>query len=110
MNWKKWTGGTTFWRTLPAPSLIIFLAGVFCLFGSLGFILDSRNPQETTAGQLALNVVVRSCFAVLGLFGHRLDWTVIKQPLFAGERKHYRVQEYYAIVAVTTGARRKLPY
>jgi hypothetical protein len=64
MNWKNLTGGTTFWKTLPKSSLLIFLAAVFCLFGSLGFVLDSMNPQETTVSELTINVVVRSCFAV----------------------------------------------
>jgi serine phosphatase RsbU (regulator of sigma subunit) len=68
MNWKNWTGSATFWRTLPTSSFLIFLAAVFGLFGSLGFILDSRNPQETTAGELAINVVMRSCFAVCWAF------------------------------------------
>ena len=68
MNWKNWTGSATFWRTLPTSSLFIFLTGVFCLFASLGFIFDSRNPQETTASELTINVVVRACFAVCWAF------------------------------------------
>jgi hypothetical protein len=68
MNWKNWTGSASFWKTLPNSSLFIFLAAVFCLFGSLGFILDSRNPQETTVSELTINVVVRSCFAVCWAF------------------------------------------
>lgn len=47
MNWKRWTGSATFWKTLPNRSLLIFLAAVFCLFGSLGFIFDIMNPQAT---------------------------------------------------------------
>src|SRR6266702_4790911 len=68
MNWKIWTGGASFWRTLPKSSLLVFFVAVFCLFGSLGFILDSRNPQETTASELAINIVVRACFAVCWAF------------------------------------------
>jgi Stage II sporulation protein E (SpoIIE) len=68
MNWRNWTGSATFWRTLPNSSLIIFLAAVFCLFGSFGFILDTSNLQETTASELALNVVLRSCFGVCWAF------------------------------------------
>jgi serine phosphatase RsbU (regulator of sigma subunit) len=68
MNWKNWTGTATFWKTLPNSSLLIFLAAVFCLFGSLGFILDSRNPQETTVSELIINVTGRSCFAVCWTF------------------------------------------
>ena len=64
MNWKTWTGATSFWKTLSSRSLFVFLAGVFCLFGSLVFILDSRNPQETTGGELTMNILVRACFAV----------------------------------------------
>lgn len=47
MNWKKWTGGATFWKTLPAPSLIIFLAGV-----SDGFTetFDVRGREFGMAG------------------------------------------------------------
>ena len=60
INWKTWTGTATFWQTLSKRSLIVFLAGVFCLFGgSLGFILDSSNPQATTAGELTMNILVR---------------------------------------------------
>lgn len=68
MRWKEWTGSATFWRTLPNSSLLIFLAAVFCLFASLGFILDSRGPQETTASELTVNVLVRACFAVCWAF------------------------------------------
>jgi len=68
MNWKNWTGSATFWKTLPTSSFLIFLAAVFCLFASLGFILDSRNPHETGASELALNVLVRSLFAVCWAF------------------------------------------
>jgi Stage II sporulation protein E (SpoIIE) len=68
MNWRNWTGSATFWRTLPNSSLLIFLTAVFCLFGSLGFILDTNNLQETTARELAINVVLRSCFGVCWAF------------------------------------------
>jgi Stage II sporulation protein E (SpoIIE) len=68
MHWKNWTGSATFWRTLPNSSLLIFLAAVFCLFCSLGFNLDSRNPQATTASELTVNVLVRACFAVCWAF------------------------------------------
>jgi phosphoserine phosphatase RsbU/P len=68
MNWKIWTGTASFWRTLPNSSLFVFLAAVFCLFGSLGFILDSRNPQRTTASELAINILVRACLAVCWAF------------------------------------------
>lgn len=68
MNWKNWTGSATFWKTLPNSSLLIFLAGVFCLFGSLGFIFDSLNFQKTNVSDLAVNVVVRSCFGVCWAF------------------------------------------
>jgi serine phosphatase RsbU (regulator of sigma subunit) len=68
MNWKSWTGSATFWKTLPNSSLLIFLAAVFCLFGSLGFIFDSMNPQEATVSELTINVVVRSCLAVSWAF------------------------------------------
>ncbi len=68
MNWKNWTGSATFWKTLPNSSLLIFLAGVFCLFGSLGFTLDTLNLQKTTVSELTINVVVRSCFGVCWAF------------------------------------------
>lgn len=68
MNWRNWTGSATFWRTLPSSSLLVFLAAVFFLFGSFGFILDTRNLHETTAKELALNVVLRSCFGVCWAF------------------------------------------
>jgi len=68
MNWKSWIGTAAFWRSLPASSSLVFFAGVFFLFGSLGFILDIRNPQETTAGELTINVVVRSFFGVCWAF------------------------------------------
>jgi hypothetical protein len=79
MNWRTWTGTTSFWKTLSSRSLFVFLAGVFCLFGSLGFILDSGNPQETTGGQLTMNIVVRACFAVgWAFFGtHRMFKSMI---------------------------------
>jgi hypothetical protein len=86
MNWRRWTGSATFWRSLPNSSLLIFFAAVFCLAGSLGFILDSRNPQETTPSELTINVVMRSCFAV--------SWA------FLGIRRMFRSMIPLAIVEV----------
>jgi hypothetical protein len=82
INWKTWTGTATFWKTLSKRSLLVFLAGVFCLLGSLGFILDSRNPQATTAGELTMNILVRACFAVgWAFFGtHRMFKSMIPLP------------------------------
>ncbi len=79
MSWKTWTGTATFWQTLSKRSLLVFLGGAFCLFGSFGFILDSTNPQKTTAGELTINVVVRACFAVgWAFFGtHRMFKSMI---------------------------------
>lgn len=68
MNWRNWTGSASFWRTLPNSSLLVFLTAVFCLFGSFGFILDTSNLQETPATELAINVVLRSCFGVCWAF------------------------------------------
>jgi hypothetical protein len=80
INRKTWTGTATFWKTLSKRSLIVFLAGVFCLFGSFGFILDSSNPQATTAGELTMK---RACFAVgWAFFGtHRMLKSMIPHGL-----------------------------
>lgn len=83
-----WSGSARFWRTMPNSSLLLFLAAVFCLFGSLGFILDSRNPQETTAGELAMNILVRACFAV--------GWA------FLGTRRMFVSMIPLAVVQVST--------
>jgi hypothetical protein len=79
MSWKTWTGTATFWETLSKRSLLVFLAGVFCLFASLGFILDCRTPQQTTAGELAMGILVRACIAVgWAFFGtHRMFKSMI---------------------------------
>lgn len=49
------------------------------MFGSLGFILDSTNPRETTVGELTMNILARACFAVgWAFFGtHRMFKSMI---------------------------------
>lgn len=83
MNWKRWTGSATFWKTLPNRSLLIFLAAVFCLFGSLGFIFDIMNPQATTVSELTVNVVVRSCLGVCWAFVGTRGMFKLMVPLVA---------------------------
>lgn len=85
MSRKNWTGRPTFWKTLSNSSLLIFLAAVFCLFGSLGFILDSTKPQESTVSALIINVTLRSCFAVCwaflgtrGMFGSMIPLAAVQ--------------------------------
>jgi phage/plasmid-like protein (TIGR03299 family) len=61
-------------------------------------------------GQAAVMVVGGPAWHRLGTVLHKpataeqaikaahLDWTVIKQPLFAGEKEYHRVPDYYAVV------------
>jgi hypothetical protein len=41
MNWAQ---NARFWITMPKQSLFLFLAGVFCIFASFGFIVTGMDP------------------------------------------------------------------
>jgi len=47
-----WTGRASFWRTLSKSSLLLFLAAVFCLFGSLGFISRQQESPGNDLGRV----------------------------------------------------------
>jgi hypothetical protein len=66
-----------FWRTIPPLSTAVFLAAVFCLFGSIGFLVTGLNPDLVSPLQAALVVLITGGFAI----GYALVGTRDK-PLF----------------------------
>src|SRR5262245_39341407 len=53
-----WAQSAKFWRGIPKISTFIFLAGVFCLFGSVGLIGSGMRFKAQTPPQLLLTVLV----------------------------------------------------
>ncbi len=53
-----------FWRSVPIRSYLLFLTGVFCLFSTLGFINDIESVGGSSAGALALDVLLAGLAAV----------------------------------------------
>jgi len=43
MSMSSWKESAKFWKSLPRRSLLIFLGGVFCLFGSLALVISIMN-------------------------------------------------------------------
>jgi len=53
------------WRNMPAKSMLIFLAAVFCTFASLGFVGDITEMGQQPPIRFGLGVVLLGLFAVV---------------------------------------------
>src|SRR5262245_59428553 len=53
-----------FWRSMPFPSHLLFLAAVFCLFSTLGFIIDIASMGRSSTRTLVLDVLFSRLLAV----------------------------------------------
>jgi len=53
-----------FWRSIPFRSHLLFLAAVFCLFSTLGFIIDIASMGRSSTRTLALDVLFSGLLAV----------------------------------------------
>jgi uncharacterized membrane protein SirB2 len=61
---NEWAERAKFWRTIPPLSNTVFLAAVFCLFGTIGFLGMGVNPDLVSPLQTALLVLISGGFAV----------------------------------------------
>ena len=61
---NEWAERAKFWRTIPPLSTAVFLAAVFCLFGSVGFLFTGVIPDLVLPLQTALAVLITGGFAV----------------------------------------------
>ena len=53
-----------YWRTIPPRSVIIFLLGVFLLFGTIGFTDDLMEMGRQSTLRLVLSVLCYGAFAI----------------------------------------------
>src|SRR4029434_9913417 len=53
-----------FWRSIPFRSHLLFLAAVFCLFSTLGFIIDIASMGRSSTRTVALDVLFSGLLAV----------------------------------------------
>jgi len=53
-----------FWRSMPLRPYLLFLAAVFCLFSTFGFIDDIDSVGQSSVRELALNVMLSGLVAV----------------------------------------------
>lgn len=61
---NQWAERAKFWRTIPPLSTAVFLAAVFCVFGSIGFLIVGLNPDLASPLQTALLVLISGGFAI----------------------------------------------
>jgi hypothetical protein len=61
---NQWAERAKFWRTIPPLSTAVFLAAVFCVFGTIGFLSLGFNPNPDSPLQTALVVLITGGFAV----------------------------------------------
>jgi hypothetical protein len=52
------------WKTVPRWAIVVFLAAVFCIFVSFGFVFDSMDMARQSALSLALSAVIIALFAM----------------------------------------------
>jgi Stage II sporulation protein E (SpoIIE) len=55
---------SSFWRTVPRSSLLIFLLGVFCIFTTFGFAGDVSDMGRQSGLHFAVGVLLSGLFAV----------------------------------------------
>ena len=72
----SWQGNAQTWKAMPLASLILFFAGVFCLFGSLVLIVSSMDFQEQTIPSMILTVAIGGGIAILWAYAGftRIYW------------------------------------
>src|ERR1039458_10781082 len=72
----SWQGKAQTWKAMPLSSLILFFAGVFCLFGSLVLIVSSMDFQEQTIPSMILTVAIGGGIAILWAYAGftRIYW------------------------------------
>jgi hypothetical protein len=63
------------WKTAPRWSVIVFLAAVFCIFASFGFVFDGMGMGRQSGLSLALSVVIISLFAT----GYAISGITLRQ-------------------------------
>ena len=63
-----------FWASVPARSLAVFLAGVFCTFGCLGLLVDVGAAGQTPARLLVFRVLAYGVVALFYAWGGMRDW------------------------------------
>jgi hypothetical protein len=61
---NRWAERAKFWRTIPPLSTAVFLAAVFCVVGSIGFLSVGANPDWGSPLQTALVVLISRGFGV----------------------------------------------
>jgi stage II sporulation SpoE-like protein len=71
---RQFAARRRFWASVPARSLAVFLAGVFCTFACLGFLVDVGAAGQTPARLLVLRVVAYGVAALLYAWGGMRDW------------------------------------
>jgi len=61
---NRWAERAKFWRTIPPLSTAVFLAAVFCVVGSIGFLSMGVVPDLVSPLQTALVVLISGGFGV----------------------------------------------
>jgi hypothetical protein len=76
---------TSFWRTLPRGSFLLFLLGVFFIFITIGFASDITDLGRQPPFRLALGVLITGafpvCYAVAGFALRKQVWKAMV-PIF----------------------------
>jgi len=71
------------WKSVPASSLLLFFAGIFCLFGALGFLVLVTATSRLAPIEIACNVLLSGGVAALcAVAAVRQKYILI--PLIAG--------------------------
>jgi len=62
---RRSSARAAFWKSVPPSSLVLFYAGIFCLFGTLGFLILMAGANRLTPLDIALNVLFSGGIAAL---------------------------------------------
>ena len=65
---RRWEERAKFWRSVPPMSTALFLAGVFCLFGTVGILSVAFNPGVVSPLWTTAVVLISGGFAAAYAF------------------------------------------
>jgi hypothetical protein len=84
MAFEGWQRSARYWNTVPTSTNVVLLAGVFCLFGSMGLAFGMMSAAQTplpwALGFAALSGIGAVGYAYLGFRG-LWKWLLLLAPL-----------------------------
>ncbi len=60
----KWAEDAKYWKIVPPASMVVLLAGIFCLFASFGLVITMVSAADTPIGPALIMSFMTGCFGM----------------------------------------------